>query len=138
MTLKYCWHIFSADVTNIQNSDRNMQLFDTAFTAYRSTCLSIKQGGIFILLLKMINRAGRFLPLLEEWRYLIWFSLADFTVRWVPGFFTLLHEDYENILCSYISEESLLHRKDKKRLCVRIGEPWSFAVCLHGFLSSLS
>jgi hypothetical protein len=40
-------------------------------------------------------------PLLEEWRYLNWFRLADFTFRWVPGFLTVLHEDYENILCSY-------------------------------------
>ena len=37
---------------------------------------------------------------------------------------------------TYIYDESLLHREDKD--WGRKGEPWSFAVNLHGFLSSLS
>ncbi len=59
VTLKYCDILYFcfADVTNIRNSDRNMQLFDTAILTWSAVlvCQSNK-GGIFILLLKITNR----------------------------------------------------------------------------------
>ena len=87
--------------------------------------MSIKQGGIFILMLKLKNRAGDSLPALRRMatsglvlfgRFSRWVSSRIFdgyTRGFALSVLSVGFPNYENILCSYIYDESLLHREDK-------------------------
>ena len=89
-----------------------------------STYLPIKQSRIFILMLEMKNREGDSLPALRRMatsglvlfgRFSRWVSSRIFdgyTRGFALSVLSVGFPNYENILCSYIYDESLLRRED--------------------------